>query len=132
MKNKVEKKTKKFSLGMFTAIFMLVADMLYIALDSSDRTFSMLAFGLILAGALVQIVSSILPKKIAFAMPIISVACYGVGFAQCLSLGLETLSDVWNQVTFVGGNATMAALFIGLFFVGTFVSIISSFVQDKR
>lgn len=131
MKKNVEKKTKKFPLGMLTAIFMLVADMLYIALDSSDRTFSMLAFGLILAGVLVQFLSGVLPKKIAFAMPIVSVACYGVGFAQCLSLGLETLSDVWNQVTFVGGNATMAVLFIALFFVGTFTSIVASFTQGE-
>ena len=131
MKKNVEKKTKKFPLGMLTAIFMLIADVLYIALDGSDRTFSMLTFGLILAGALVQLLSAVLPKKIAFAMPIISVACYGVGFAQCLSLGLETLSDVWNQVTFVGGNATMAVLFIALFFVGTFTSIVASFTQGE-
>lgn len=131
MKKNVEKKTKKFPLGMLTAIFMLIADVLYIALDGADRTFSMLAFGLILAGVLVQFLSGVLPKKIAFAMPIVSVACYGVGFAQCLSLGLETLSDVWNQVTFVGGNATMAVLFIALFFVGTFTSIVASFTQGE-
>lgn len=131
MKKNVEKKTKKFPLGMLTAIFMLIADVLYIALDGADRTFSMLAFGLILAGVLVQFLSGVLPKKIAFAMPIVSVACYGVGFAQCLSLGLETLSDVWNQVTFVGGNATMAVLFIALFFVGTFASIVASFTQGE-
>ena len=131
MKKNVEKKTKKFPLGMLTAIFMLIADVLYIALDGADRTFSMLAFGLILAGVLVQFLSGVLPKEIAFAMPIVSVACYGVGFAQCLSLGLETLSDVWNQVTFVGGNATMAVLFIALFFVGTFTSIVASFTQGE-
>lgn len=111
---------------------MLVADILYIALDGADRTFSLLSFGFILAGALVQIVSAFLPGKIAFAMPVISVACYGVGFAQCLLLGLETLSDVWNQVTFVGGNATMAVLFIALFFVGTSAAIVSSFIQEEK
>ena len=47
-------------------------------------------------------------------------------------VGLETLSDVWNDVNFVGGNPTMAITFIVLFAIRTVAAIVAAFMKEDK
>lgn len=132
MKNIIKDKSVGFFIGAAACVLMFLSDILYIILDSSDRTFSLLSCILIFAGSAVWILSALIPEKKLSFFPFIACALFGTAFAHCLILGLETLSDVWNNVNFVGGNPTMAVLFIVLFFVGTLTAVISSFCGYEK
>lgn len=121
-----------FYLGIAAAVLMLVVDIAYIVSDYGDITFSMLSFTLMLAGSLLTIIYSILGYKFLDFIPVISCILYGFGFGQHLILALESLSDVWNEVSFIGGNATLGAVFIGLFFVPMVAAVVSAFMREDR
>lgn len=121
-----------FYIGLASAVLMLVFSIVYIAVDSSDRTFSILTFALALVGAVIWIAYTLLDFKFLDFLPILSCACYGVAFAQHLRLGLETLSDVWNGVNFVGGNPTMAITFIVLFGIGMITALVAAFMKEDK
>lgn len=125
-------KTAGFYVGIAAAIFMLISDILYIALDFGDRTFSYLTFFLIMAAAVIDILMYIIDKPVLDAASVITCAMYGVGFGKLLHLVLPTLSDVWNGVNFVGGNPKSAVLFSALFFIGTIAAIASRFMQQRK
>lgn len=132
MKGIFKNRPAGYYVGLATAVLMVVGDILFIALDGNDRTFSFVTFAFVLAGSAVEILSSFLPRKIAAAAPIVVCACYGVALGQHLMLALETLSDIWNEVTFVGGNAAMASAFLAVFAVGTIAAVVSAFLGRER
>lgn len=135
MKEFLEKRFKGKSIGFYIGLaasaLMLVFDIIYIAADFGDRTFSVAAFVLILLGVAVEVVYALLDIKILDFLPFIICVLYGVAFGHISMLGLETLSDVWNGVNFIGGNPAMAITFIVLFAVGTIASVTAAFT-DKR
>ena len=121
-----------FYIGFAAAALILAFDIAYITALSGDRNFSALVFALMLAGSLLMLVYSLLNIKLLDFIPAVSCILYGVGFGQHLILALESLSDVWNEVNFVGGNATLGAVFMGLFFVPMVVAVVAAFMHEER
>lgn len=133
MLNKFKNKSVGFYLTFSAAAAFVLLDIIFIACDGGDRTFSYLTFAMILVGAALSIAGLFLDFKFLDFMPLLGCACYGVAFAAHLKLALESLSDVWNGVNFVGGNATAGMTFAGLFLVLLCVSVVGCFlgVKDK-
>ena len=128
----VKGRTVGYWLALAAAVVFLVADIIFIATDSKDRTFSLLTFLFILVGVVLEIAYVVLDKRFLDFLPILSCACYGVALGKHWFLGLETLSDVWNGVVFVGGNAKAALIFGIIFAVCTLVAIVSCFMKQKK
>jgi len=121
-----------FYIGLVAACLMLGFDLAYVILFPGDRNFSLLTFCMILAGVGIEIAHVLLNRKIFNFLPILSCAAYGVAFAQHLQLGLESLSDVWNNVNFIGGNAYLALTFIILFGIGLLAALVAAFMREDK
>lgn len=136
MKEFLEKRFKGrgigFYVGVAAAALMLIFDIIYIAADFGDRTFSVLAFVLILLGVAVEAAYVLLDIKLFDFLPFVSCALFGVAFGHISMLGLETLSDVWNGVNFIGGNPSMAITFIVLFAIGTVCAVVAAFMRENK
>lgn len=53
------------------------------------------------------------------------------GFALTVNAALPSISDVWNGVNFIGGNATLGIIFSVTFFVAAVAGIISCFMKER-
>lgn len=129
-------KNIRFYISSITSILAIIFDIIFIATTSKDRLFSIVTFLMILFGTIIQIgyevEDSIFHIKFLDFIPIIVTTLYAVGFGQTLYLGLETLSDVWNKVNFVGGNPNFAITFIILFAIILILQITTLFLSDKN
>lgn len=123
-------RTVGFYLSLGAGAVMLIADILFIALDFGDRTFSLVTFFAVLVGAAAAIAHALLPK-LEF-LPLVSAALYGVGMGMHLYLGLPTLSDVVNEVNFVGGNPTMVIAFGIIFLLCLVCAVASCFLAQSK
>lgn len=132
MEKYVKNKTVGFWLGLGAACAMLVADILLIALDYGDITFSAITFSLIIVGAAIEIAYCFLDYKFLDFMPLLACACFGIALGAHWYLGLESLSDLWNGVNFIGGNQQAALGFGIVFAIGTVASIVSCFMNQKK
>lgn len=119
-------------IGFAAAILMLVFDIVYVAADGKDRTFSITSFVTALIGSAAYIAYFLLDMRLLDFVPIAVCALFGVALGSHLMSGLETLSDTWNGVNFVGGNATMAVAFIVMFGIGTVAAVVAAFMRDRR
>lgn len=128
----VKNKTVGFWLGLGAAVALLLTDILFIALDFGDNTFSIVTFALILVGAAIEIAYFFLDFKFLDFLPLAACLCFGVAIGQHWQLGLETLSDVWNGVNFIGGNYRMAVGFGIVFVLGTITAIVSCFLGQRK
>ena len=118
-------------LGLLTACALLIADVVFLATDLGDHTFSFVTFGAVLLGAVLLGASFFLPRRLDF-LPLLAAAALGVGLGMHLFLGLPTLSDLWNGVNFVGGNSTAVFVFGAIYLAGTILSVVLCFgKQDK-
>lgn len=128
----VKGRTFGYWLALAVAVTMLVADFVFLATDKGDRTFSFVTFLFVLAGVAVELVYVVLDFNVLDFLPAVSCICYGVALGQHWKLGLATLSDIWNGVTFVGGNYKAVLIFGILFIVCTFLSLVSCFMKQKK
>ena len=119
-----------YYVSLASAVLILAIDVAYIASDYGDRTFSPLTFALMLVGSLLTIAYCFTGLKFLDFVPAVSCIIYGFAFGQHLILALESLSDVWNQVNFVGGNATLGAVFAGLFLVPVVAAVVGAFMRE--
>lgn len=126
----LKNRTIWFWLASGAAVAALVSDIVFIALASGDESFSVITFVFVLLAALVQIAFAVL-RRPAF-LPAISAACYAVGLGMHLYKGLPVLSDIVNQVTFVGGNAAYAVAFGVIFIVCTVLSCVTCFTEQNK
>lgn len=122
-------RNNKFSL--IVAIILIVVGILYVAIDSGDHTFSWLSFAMLLAGAATLLLGMFLPAAIRVYVPLLSAALVAVAFGQQLLLSLETLSDVWNGVNFIGGNPVMGVMFSSLFLLSAIALVVRCFIKGK-
>jgi hypothetical protein len=58
--------------------------------------------------------------------------CYSIGFAFALRQTLPSVSDVWNKVNFIGGNALMGSIFSGVFLLCAVLSVVACFSGTDR
>jgi len=122
-------RTVGFWIGLAAAFLMLIADIIFIITDYSDRTFSMVTFILILIGVAGEVL--IIVKDFKFA-PLLPSICFGVAMSIHLYLGLPTLSDVMNGVNFIGGDPNAVIVFGAIFLIGTFFAIASCFMKQSK
>lgn len=111
---------------LIAAAVALLGSVLYLVLDRGDRTFSWLAFGLALGGAVITLLP--LKTKLAFA-PILPTALYAAAFGLVLRIALPSLSDVWNGVNFIGGNAVLGITFAGVYLICGILGCIACFMN---
>lgn len=128
----VSGRTIGFYLALGAAVLFLISDIIFVAVDAGDRTFSYVTFALILVGAAIEIVSVFFDYKFLDFLPVVSCACYGVAFGMHLYLGLPTLSDRWNGVNFVGGNGDAVITFAILFGIGLVAALAACFMKRRR
>lgn len=122
-------RTIGFWLGFGASLLMLVGDVAFIIMDGTDRTFSYITFGLILAGVLCQVLIVFFDLKV---MPLLCAVCFGAALSYHLFVGLPTISDVVNGVNFIGGNPTAVVVFGGVFAVGTLLALCASFMNQRK
>ena len=122
-------RTVGFWIGLAAAFLMLIADIIFIITDYSDRTFSMVTFILILIGVAGEVL--IIVKDFKFA-PLLPSICFGVAMSIHFYVGLPTLSDVMNGVNFIGGDPNAVIMFGVVFLIGTFFAIASCFMKQSK
>lgn len=128
VRNAFKNRTIGFYLGLAAAVIALVGAALYIATDSSDRTFTAVGFALMLAGAVAELLVIFTDLKF---VPLVCAGLYIGGFALTVNAALPSISDVWNGVHFIGGNATLGIIFSVTFFVAAVAGIISCFMKER-
>ena len=102
----------------------LVGSILYLVLDGTDRTFHLLGFILGLAGAVSTTLALFTDFKVS---PLASTLFYAAAFALVLRVAVPSLSDVWNHVNFIGGNAFLGMTFAGVYLVAAILGVIVCF-----
>ena len=120
-----------FWLSLAAAVLAFVGAILYIILDGSDkeRTFSMLAFIVILASACSVLL--VVGTRWRFAS-MIPTTGYIIGFSIVLRCTVPSVSDVLNKVNFIGGNAAMGVLFSCIFLICSILGCISCFLGQSK
>jgi hypothetical protein len=118
-----------FWIGFAASCVLLMADVVFLATDYSDRTFSFITFGLILAGVLIEVVELLKDWCI---LPLFKAVCFGVAFSFHMYQGLPTLSDIMNGVNFIGGKPMAVVVFGVIFLLGTIAAVVSCFSEQRK
>lgn len=129
MKKALENRNFGFWLGLAAALIALVGSVLYIALDGSDKTFSLIGFILALVGVAFTALGVFTRVKFA---PLLPTLLYSAAFGFVLRVAVPSLSDVWNKVNFIGGNATMGCVFAGVYLLSAILGCVSCFTGISK
>lgn len=118
-----------FRLGVAAAMIQLLASVVLLILDGNDRTFSWITIALNAAGILCFAVMLFREWQI---LPLAGAVCFGAAWSWHLYLGLPTLSDIWNGVHFIGGNAWAVYVFGGIFTLTMILAVLSCFGRQSN
>lgn len=129
MKKIFENRTIGFYIGLAVSCLALVTDIVFIIGDHADRTFSMLAFLLALAGALSYLVVCFVDFKYTL---FVTGGLFIGAFVTELNVSLPSLSDVWNGVNFIGGNAFFGTAVAAVFLIASIGVIITAFMGERK
>jgi len=110
------------------ALAAVVGSGLYLLLDGSDKTFTWFGFAFALAGA----VSTVLCFTRFKLAPFVTTALYCTAFGLVLRVAVPSLSDVWNKVNFIGGNAAMGMAFSGVYLVCAILAVTACFAGTDK
>ncbi|MBQ7242715.1 MAG: hypothetical protein IJS52_00685 [Bacilli bacterium] len=127
----MKERIKSNLISWIVAVVLIVTSVLYVAINSGDHTFAWLNFIMLLVGAAVLIGGTFLPAVIKPYVPLVSAIAVAVAFGHQFQLTLETLSDVWNGVSFIGGSPAMGVTFSVLFFLAAAALIVRCFLKEK-
>lgn len=122
-------RTIGYYLNLAAAALAIVSAILLVAIDSGDRTCSWAASALMLAGGFSFVAVMFINIDI---LPVIPGIFYVLGFALELTATLPSLSDVWNGVNFIGGNAFAGLAFTILFAVSVVLAIVANFMNHTK
>ena len=118
---------KKLNMGriclLAAAAVAVIGSVLYFLLDGSDKTFTWLGVGFAVAGAASTVACFTRFKLAGF----VSTALYSAAFGFVLRVAIPSLSDIWNKVNFIGGNAAMGAIFSVTYLVCAVLAVIACF-----
>lgn len=128
MKNVFKNRGLGFYMNLIAGAAALLGAILYIVLDGTDKTFTVIGFALALAGAGSTALTMFTRLKFATFVP---TAFYAAAFGVVLRVAVPSLSDVWNKVNFIGGNAAMGMTFAGVFFLCAVLGVVSCFVGSN-
>lgn len=129
MKKAFENRGAGFYFSLAAAAVALIGAILYVVLDGSDRTFTLVGFILALAGA--ASTALVVFSRLSFA-PFVPTALYAAAFGVVLRVAVPSLSDVLNKVNFIGGNAAMGMAFAGVFFLCALLGMVSCFMGPVK
>ena len=129
MKKPLEGRNIGFYLLLAAALAALAGAILYMVLDGEDRTFALPAFILALAGAVSTALAVFTRLKFA---PLLPTALYAASAALVLRVALPSLSDVWNKVNFIGGNAALGMTFAGVFLLCALLGVAVCFMGTEK
>ena len=85
---------------------------MYVVLDRGDKTFSWLAVGLLIVGSALQLFASLKGVEV---LLLGGNLCHSLALGEVLRVGLPSVSDLWNNVNFIGGNSQLALKMIIVF-----------------
>ena len=128
MKNVFKNRGLGFYMNLIAGAAALLGAILYIVLDGTDKTFTVVGFALALAGA--GSTALVLFTRLKFA-PFVPTAFYAAAFGVVLRVAVPSLSDVWNKVNFIGGNAAMGMAFAGVFSLCAVLGAVSCFAGSN-
>ena len=128
MKNVFKNRGLGFYMNLIAGATALLGAVLYIVLDGTDKTFTFIGFALALAGAGSAALTVVTRREFAAFVP---TAFYAAAFGVVLRVAVPSLSDVWNKVNFIGGNAAMGMAFAGVFFLCAVLGVVSCFVGSN-
>lgn len=114
---------------MAAAILAVVGSVCYILLDRKDITFSWYAVGFALLGAVSTVATCHCGKDF---LLLITSGLYGVAFGFALRVAIPSLSDIWNHVNFIGGNALMGSVFSGIYLLCALLGVIACFGAKEQ
>ena len=132
LKNRVpsgQDRTFGMTLLVAAGIVALAGSALYLILDGTDRTFTWTGFGLALLGTAATALPILTRFKPSVILP---AALYGAAFAFVLRAALPSLSDVWNHVNFIGGNAALGMTFTGVYLLAAITAAVAAFTGVKK
>lgn len=124
MLHRIKQSSVSYRIGLFGALAAVLAAIAYIATDIGDRTFSWLVVALVFVGAALYLTSVFVRFPL---LPLFSSFCFSAATAYSVYLMLPTLSDIWNNVHFIGGNPVQAVVFTSLFFLCDVTTMIACF-----
>ena len=93
-----------------------------------SATLTWIGFGLALLGALSAVISFTQFQLAPFAPAVL----YAAAFGFVLRVAIPSLSDVWNKVNFIGGNAVMGITFSCVYLVCALLAVWACFVGTDR
>lgn len=131
IKNKLASKTVMQYIAYAAALVGLVADIIFVIVDGSDQTFTIGCFVCVLLGSLITL-SDFFKSFLDGIALWFAVMLYSVGLGFHLYEALPSISDLWNNVVFIGGNQQAAIIFGSIFFAVTIVLIVANFTEGKR
>lgn len=129
MKKAFEHRSLGFYLSLAAGAVALLGCILYIILDGADKTFALSGLVLALTGSLSTALAVF--TRLNFA-PFLPTALYAAAFGAVLRAAVPSLSDVWNKVNFIGGNAAMGISFAGVFFLCATLGTVACFIGTTK
>lgn len=118
---------KKLNMGriclLAAAVVAVTGSVLYYLLDGGDKTFTWLGVVFAVAGAASTVACFTRFDPAGF----VTAVLYSASFGFVLRVAIPSLSDVWNKVNFIGGNAAMGAIFSVTYLVCAVLAVISCF-----
>lgn len=122
------KKNASFYFRVATAVLALVT-LIYYSIQSNIDTCFRLPIAILLGAAIVLEIVSLF-VKLDF-LPMLAAAAIGVSFGLMLFYALPTFSDIWNNVNFIGGNATAYFIYLGAIFATFVLSELPCFMKSE-
>ena len=113
---------------LIAAMVAIVGSVLYYLLDGSDKTFTWLGVVFALVGAISTMLCFTKFKMASFA----TTTAYCAAFGLVLRVAVPSLSDVWNKVNFVGGNAVLGCLFAGVYLLCAVLAVAACFSGTEK
>lgn len=124
MFEKIKNTSIRYKIGLVGVLLSILSVIAFIVTDLGDRTFSWLIVGLVLAGVILYGARLFVNLPI---LTLLSSFCFSAATAYSIYLMLPTLSDIWNNVHFIGGNPVQTVVFTSLFFLTNVTTMIACF-----
>ena len=113
---------------LIAAMAAVVGSVLYYLLDGSDKTCTWLGVLFALVGAVSTVLCFTKFKLAGFVMT----AAYCAAFGLVLRVAVPSLSDVWNKVNFIGGNALLGCIFAGVYLLCAVLAVVACFSGTEQ
>ena len=117
-----------FSAGALAVLSSIVYLIVYLAIKGQemDRVFSVLNLLLVFIGGVGAIVLEHFRFKFGRILPVI---CYSIALSSHIVESAYPLADALTGVAFLGGNLTVAIVFIVLFALSAVAAVVASFKE---